>query len=127
MHKSLTRREFIKLAGLLPLNIAALPGGLPQIGDPSTARQNVLVLVFDAWSAANISLYGYPRQTTPNLERLASKAIVYHNHYAGSHFTTPGTASLLTGTTPWTHQAFNFNATMVSLPITAWPIPTTPW
>lgn len=113
MPKSLSRRDFIKLAGLLPLNFAALPGGLPQIGDPSAARQNVLVLVFDAWSAANISVYGYPRRTTPNLERLAGKAIVYHNHYAGSHYTSPGTASLLTGTTPWTHQAFNFNATVV--------------
>ena len=30
---------------------------------------------------------------------------MYHNHYAGSNFTTPGTASLLTGTLPWTHRA----------------------
>jgi arylsulfatase A-like enzyme len=31
---------------------------------------------------------------------------VYHNHYAGGNYTTPGTASLLTGTLPWTHRAF---------------------
>lgn len=70
-----------------------------------TAGQNVLVVVFDAFSGLNTSMSGYARDTTPNLNRLASRAIVYHNHYAGSNFTTPGTASLLTGTLPWTHRA----------------------
>ena len=65
----------------------------------------MIVVVFDAFSAFNISLYGYQRETTPNLARLAKRAIVYHNHYAGSNFTTSGTASLLTGTLPWTHRA----------------------
>ncbi len=55
--------------------------------------------------ALNVSINGYTRETTPNLKRLANRAIVYHNHYAGSNFTTPGTASLLTGTLPWTHRA----------------------
>jgi hypothetical protein len=32
--------------------------------------------------------------------------VVYHNHYAGGNYTTPGTASLLTGTLPWKHRAF---------------------
>ncbi len=68
---------------------------------------NIIVLVFDAWSAKNVSLYGYPRKTTPNLERLAEKAIVYHNHYAAGHFTVPGTAGLLTGTLLWQHQLSN--------------------
>jgi arylsulfatase A-like enzyme len=36
---------------------------------------------------------------------LAKRAIVYHNHYAASNYTTSGTASLLTGTFPWTHRA----------------------
>jgi arylsulfatase A-like enzyme len=43
------------------------------------------------------------------LKRLAERAIVYHNHYAGSNFTTSGTASLLTGTLPWTHRALQAN------------------
>jgi hypothetical protein len=66
-----------------------------------------LIVVFDAWSAANISPFGYERQPTPNLARLAEKAIVYHQHYAGGHFTTPGAASLLTGLLPWEHPIFN--------------------
>ncbi|HET6846870.1 MAG TPA: sulfatase-like hydrolase/transferase, partial [Anaerolineales bacterium] len=44
--------------------------------------------------------------------RLAERAIVYHNHSAGSNFTTSGTASLLTGTLPWTHRAIGPNGTV---------------
>ena len=79
---------------------------LTALGSAGAAGQNVIIVVFDAWSAFNISLYGYERETTPNLARLSKRAIVYHNHFAGSNFTTPGTASLLTGTLPWSHRAF---------------------
>jgi arylsulfatase A-like enzyme len=65
----------------------------------------VIVIVFDAWSAYDLAMYGYYRETTPNIARLAKRGIVYHNHYAGGNFTTPGTASLMTGVLPWTHRA----------------------
>jgi len=99
----ITRRDFLKLASTLP-PILPFPQSILQQPNSQAAAPNILVLVFDAWSAHNISLYGYPRQTTPHLEQLAEKAIVYHNHYAGGHFTVPGTASLLTGTLPWRHS-----------------------
>lgn len=59
-------------------------------------------------SARHLSLYGYPRQTTPNLDRFAERATVYHAHTASGNYTTPGTASLLTGLYPWTHRALQF-------------------
>jgi hypothetical protein len=107
MTSQFNRRDFLKLSGLVPLSLASpqLFRLLAAFGADQTAGQNVLVVVFDAFSGLNIPLNGYTRQTTPNLARLASRAIVYHNHYAGSNFTTPGTASLLTGTLPWTHRA----------------------
>jgi hypothetical protein len=104
----INRRDFLKLTGLAPLSLASprLMRILTVLGSAATSGQNVIVVVFDAFSALNISLYGYKRDTTPNLARLAKRAVVYHNHFAGSNFTTPGTASLLTGTLPWTHRAF---------------------
>ena len=51
-------------------------------------------------------MYGYPRETMPNLARFAQLATVYHNHIAGGNFTSSGTASLLTGTNPFTHKAY---------------------
>jgi arylsulfatase A-like enzyme len=110
MKNRISRRDFLKLMGVLPLSAfeSRLVPSSPsvQAGNP----QNVIILVYDAFSAYNISLYGYQRETTPNLARLAERAVVYHNHYAGGNFTTPGTASLLTGALPWTHRAFAHNA-----------------
>ena len=66
-------------------------------------------MVFEAWSASNISLYEYRRENTSKLTRLAEIAIVYRQHYAGSHLTTPRTYFLLTGTLPWTLRSFEFD------------------
>ena len=101
------RRDFLRLTGLVPLGLASSPllKMLSAMGSAQGQGQNVIVVVFDAFSALDISLYGYSRQTTPNIARLAKRAVVYHNHFAGCNYTTSGTASLLTGTLPWTHRA----------------------
>jgi arylsulfatase A-like enzyme len=102
----LSRREIIKLLSLLPLTYF-----LPALSKSSfnnekgSKQRNVLIIVFDALSASNMSLYGYHRNTTPKLLELSKQATVYHNHYASANWTIPGTASLLTGTHPWTHRA----------------------
>ena len=108
MNKDITRRDFLKLAGLLPVSMAA-PRFFNALDTGTQAQNNspnVIVVVFDAFSALDISLYGYQRETTPNLARLAERAVVYHNHYSGGNFTTPGTASLLSGMLPWKHRQF---------------------
>src|SRR3972149_189137 len=90
-----SRRDFLKLlagssAGLGMLGIKGLvEHALAQAGD----RPNIIVLVLDAMSAQNLSIYGYPRPTMPNLERFAQRATVYHSHLSAGNFTTPGTAS----------------------------------
>ena len=113
---NINRRDFLKLTALLTASAAIKPGFkiLParQPADPDA--KNILIIVFDALSAANINFYGYPRQTMPNLTRLLDRATVYHNHYACANFTTPGTASLLTGRYPWDHQALKLSETVRS-------------
>jgi len=102
------------MAGLASLGIL-LPPGVKSLGtslNKGSVKKNVLVIVFDAFSAYHISLYGYGRETTPNLRRLAKRATVFHNHFSGGNFTTPGTASLLTGTLPWTHRAIRLGGTV---------------
>jgi arylsulfatase A-like enzyme len=108
MDRLISRRDFLKLAGLLPISVAAprFLESLDVLGGIQGTPQNVIVFVYDTWSAYHISLYGYQRETTPNIARLADRAVVYHKHYAGGNFTTPGTASILTGTLPWSHRAF---------------------
>ena len=113
MSNPLNRRDFLKLAGSLPLGLTLPP--LAQTVSPSLlqdGRKNILIIVFDAFSAYHLPVYGYARNTTPNIARLAERAILYHKHYAGGNFTTPGTASLLTGALPWSHRAFRHNGTV---------------
>ena len=113
MSSSISRRDFLKFSSVLPLlsgEWSSLEKGANFSSDP--ASPNFLIVLFDALSAENVSLHGYGRPTTPNLERIASRSIVYHHHYSTANFTTPGTASLLTGTYPWQHRAFHFYGTI---------------
>lgn len=70
-------------------------------------RPNIVIILFDAMTARNMSLYGYVRETTPQLARFAERSTVYHAHSSAGNFTTPGTASMLTGMFPWKHRAHN--------------------
>jgi arylsulfatase A-like enzyme len=103
----LTRRDFLKLT--IAGGTAALSGLMPQNILAGEAPKGIVVIVFDAMSARNLSVYGYPRKTTPNFERFASRATVFHSHNSAGNYTTPGVASLLTGTYPWTHRALNIS------------------
>jgi arylsulfatase A-like enzyme len=106
MHTRLSRRDFLAVAGL---SLGSLLGGdlLSRPPEPARSRPNLIILLFDALSARNVSLYGYPRQTTPNLDAFAGQSIVYHAHHAAANYTTPSTASLFTGVYPWTHGAYH--------------------
>jgi arylsulfatase A-like enzyme len=108
-YSSITRRDFLKL-----LAIAAMFDPLSKLSQYSEKKQfnsnkpNIIILIFDTLSAKHMSLYGYERETTPNIDRFAEKSSVFHRHYAPSNFTHPSTASLLTGVYPWSHRALNF-------------------
>jgi arylsulfatase A-like enzyme len=63
---------------------------------------NVLLIVLDTVRAANLSLYGYDRLTTPNLEKLARKGIVFSEARSTAPWTLPSHASMMTGR--WPHE-----------------------
>ena len=43
-----------------------------------------------------MSVYGYNRRTTPNLERLAAEGALFEHAYSNSWWTRPSTASFMT-------------------------------
>jgi arylsulfatase A-like enzyme len=109
---NLSRRDFLKLTGALSGGAAlnGLRASLPKRAGATSGKPNFLILLFDAMSAPHLSVNGFARPTTPNMERFASHANVYHSFYSGGNFTSPGTASMLTGRLPWSHRAINMGA-----------------
>jgi arylsulfatase A-like enzyme len=73
--------------------------GLPP---PRAAARNVLLIVWDTVRAGNLSLYGYGRATTPNLERFAGRGVRFDLAFATASWTLPSHASLFTGR--WPHE-----------------------
>ncbi|MFT7479202.1 MAG: arylsulfatase, partial [Gammaproteobacteria bacterium] len=63
----------------------------------SAQSPNIVLIVMDTLRADRMSCYGYERSTTPHLDLLASRGILFENAYATSSWTWPSTASILTG------------------------------
>ena len=58
---------------------------------------NILLIVMDTARAANMSLYGYERPTTPSLKKFAQEGIMYTQAISPAPWTLPAHASLFTG------------------------------
>ena len=54
---------------------------LHQPPDASAKRRNVIYLFVDALRADHLSAYGYSRKTSPNLDRLAARSVLFENAY----------------------------------------------
>jgi len=74
---------------------------------PPPAPQNVLLISIDTCRADHLSLYGYARETTPTLERLAADGVVFDQAFVQVTDTTPSHASLFTSRYPFVHGAAN--------------------
>ncbi len=72
-------------------NIAALPG---------RDDVNLLFIVIDTLRAERLGSYGYERDTSPTLDRLASSGVRFDRHLAQSSWTKASMASLWTGLYP---------------------------
>jgi arylsulfatase A-like enzyme len=72
---------------------------------PSPRGPNVLLVTLDTVRADHLSLYGYPRDTTPHLRRFAGSATVYARAIAPSNMTLATHASLFTGLAASEHRA----------------------
>ncbi|HEY9517688.1 MAG TPA: sulfatase, partial [Gemmatimonadales bacterium] len=66
------------------------------------ATPNVLLLVLDTVRAISLSLYGYHRETTPELTRWAARGVVFTRAYSTAPWTLPSHSSMMTGR--WMHE-----------------------
>jgi arylsulfatase len=68
---------------------------------PESGELNFLVVSFDALRADALGLYGYPRNTSPELDAFAAKALVFDSAYSSAPTTPTSFASAFTGQYPY--------------------------
>ena len=64
-----------------------------------------MVYLIDTLRADHMGCYGYPRDTSPNLDRLAREGVLFERAYAPSSWTRATVGSLFTGLLPPGHGA----------------------
>jgi arylsulfatase A-like enzyme len=84
---------------LAPSAIAACAPGA------AGARPNVLLVTLDTTRADHLGCYGYERDTSPHLDRLAAAGLVFERAHSTSSWTLPAHASLFTGKFTRSHGA----------------------
>jgi arylsulfatase A-like enzyme len=105
----LTRRQFLLSIGVTLAGLTLGSSGRYVLGEvlaltelPPSPRHalNVLLIVLDTVRAQSMSLYGYARGTTPNLDRLAKAGMLFERALATASWTLPSHSSLFTGRYP---------------------------
>ncbi len=90
----------VALVGL-GMNAAMTWPGLPGSRvAPAAGAPNVLFIIWDTVRAASLSVYGHDRPTTPELERLAARGVLFERAVSPSPWTLPAHASMFTGLPP---------------------------
>jgi arylsulfatase A-like enzyme len=67
------------------------------------ARPSVILISIDTLRADRMSVYGYGRETTPGLERLAAESILFDSFYYSGGGTLPSHMTMMTSLNPATH------------------------
>jgi arylsulfatase A-like enzyme len=84
---------------------AAAPAA--QVSQAAARKPSFVLVVLDTVRADHTSAYGYERDTTPNLARLAARGVRFERAYATGCWSLPSHASLFTGLLPSRHGAHN--------------------
>lgn len=70
---------------------------LELVGEPARERPPIVWISIDTLAARNLSVYGYARDTTPELAALAREAVVFERCATNATWTAPSFQSTLSG------------------------------
>lgn len=73
------------------------PGGGERAAAAPARPVNVVIVLVDTLRADHLGTYGYPRPTSPHIDRLARSSVVFEEAISQATYTKPAVASLLTG------------------------------
>jgi len=64
---------------------------------------NILFIGVDALRARNLSCYGYPKKTSPNIDRLSKEGVLFEDAYCCINTTDPSFTTIFSGKYPVSH------------------------
>ncbi len=73
-------------------------------------KQNVILLVIDTLRADHLGCYGYDRNTSPHLDGLSGRSILFRDVTAQAPWTNPSVATLMTSLYPSSHHMLTLRA-----------------
>jgi arylsulfatase A-like enzyme/Flp pilus assembly protein TadD len=89
---------------LLPLAVVLFAGWwLVQHRAGGTGIRHVVLISIDTCRADHLSCYGFNKQTTPHIDRIAQHGVLFENAVSPVPITLPAHISMLTGTIPPAH------------------------
>lgn len=102
---SLTRRRFLEQIASITAT-----GGICRLASAAQKDhpRNVLFVCLDTVRADRLGCYGHDRPTSPNLDKLAARSMVFEDTLSPSSWTLPVLASVMTGLYPHEHGALYF-------------------
>ena len=107
--------------GLVFVLLVGFTGWTLFKGSPSSSLKalscedcNIIIIGVDTLRADHVHAFGYPKETTPNIDALAAKGWSFTNALSSSNWTVPSFMSMMTGLYPSEHKVVNkyvvFNA-----------------
>ena len=87
----------VLIAGSLTYQKMSEAARLSELSETPPEAPDVLLIILDTVRASSLSMYGYARPTTPGLERLAERSLVFDAAWSTAPWTLPAHASLFTG------------------------------
>src|SRR5262245_43546439 len=96
------RSWVVPIIGALLLGCAAHEPSAPPSAPAS--RASVILVSIDTLRADHVGLYGYPRETTPFLDRWSKDATVFEHAYTTAAWTLVAHMTMLTGLFPEQHD-----------------------
>lgn len=82
-------------------------------------KPNVLFIVLDATRYDHLSINGYERRTSPNINALGLDSVTFDSAFSAAPWTPPSHASMFTGTYPSTHGYFDTGMGIEGVPTLA--------
>src|SRR5438128_7208456 len=91
----ITRRTWLRNAAAGTVALASAARNI--FGQPASARPNIVFILADDLGYADVSCYGRPDLSIPNIDRLATNGVRFLQAYANSAVCTATRTALITG------------------------------